>query len=249
METKIHATAVVEAGARIGAGCEIMAGAVITRFCDLGEGVTVYPCAVLGGDPQDLHFDRAVESRVRIGSGTVVREHVTVHRSTRAEGATVVGERCFLMAGCHVAHDCAVADDVVVANAVQLAGHVQVGPYCFLGGGAVFHQFCRVGRGAMVSGGSRIALDVPPFLMAAERNEVIGLNVVGLRRRGVAREAIRELKEAFRAVYFRAGNIRELAAERAASAVTAEAREFLTFFAGGKRGFARARRDGEADDE
>jgi UDP-N-acetylglucosamine acyltransferase len=132
---------------------------------------------------------------------------------------------------------------------VLLAGHVRIADHVFVGGGAVFHQFVRVGEGAMVGGLGGIGLDLPPFVMAAERNQVIGLNLVGLKRRGVAREAIRELKAAFRTVYFTPGNIREVAARALAGDaggrfVTPEARRFLDFFAGGTRGFARTRRGG-----
>jgi UDP-N-acetylglucosamine acyltransferase len=249
--SQIHPTAIVEEGAEIGRDCTIHAYAIVRRGTVLGERVTVHPFAVVGGDPQDLHFDPATESGVRIGSGTTIREHVTVSRSTKAGTSTTIGENCFLMASSHVAHDCQVGSNVVVANAVLLAGHVHVGDNCFLGGNAMFHQFVRVGEGAIVSGGSRIAQDIPPFAMAAERNEVIGFNLIGLKRRGVARESIRELKDAFRVVYFTPGNIREVAAKALGGEQfrTAEARRFLEFFVSGKRGFARARRDGPADED
>lgn len=247
----IHPTAIIEEGVQLGAGCIIHAYAHIRRHSILAENVVVHPFAVVGGDPQYLKFDPATVSHVRIGAGTVLREHVTVNRAVHAGHVTEIGARCFLMAGAHVAHDCVVGDDVVLANQVLLAGHVTVGAFTFLGGGSGFHQFCRIGPGAMVSGGARIAQDIPPFAMAAERNEIIGLNLVGLKRRGFPREAIREIKEAFRAVYFTPGNIREVA--RAALAGdgfrTAEAREFLTFFTEGKRGFARARREADAGGE
>jgi UDP-N-acetylglucosamine acyltransferase len=238
----IHPSAIVEPGARLGAGCELMAGAIVTRHCVLGDRVVVYPYAVLGGDPQDLKFDRATESSVVIGTGTVVREHVTVHRSTRPGGATTVGENCLLMAGCHVGHDGALGNHVILANGVLLAGHCAVGDHAFLSGHAVFHQFVRVGEGAMVSGRAGIGMDLPPFTLAAERNELIGLNLVGLKRRGVPREAVAELKELFRAVCCAPGNPRALAAARLAGARSPEARKFLEFFAAGTRGFARARR-------
>jgi UDP-N-acetylglucosamine acyltransferase len=150
------------------------------------------------------------------------------------------------MANVHIGHDCVVGDEVVLANNVMLAGHVEIGAFTFVGGGAGVHQFCRIGGSAMISGLSRLSLDVPPYAMAAERDEVIGLNLVGLKRRGVARESVQELKEAFRAVYFGSGNLRALAGARLEEARTEEARRFLAFFAGGKRGFARARREGRA---
>jgi UDP-N-acetylglucosamine acyltransferase len=162
---------------------------------------------------------------------------------------TVVGARCFIMAGAHVAHDCVVADDVVLANNVLLAGHVVIGPFTFVGGGAAIHQFCRIGEGAMVGGLGRVTLDVPPFTMIAERDDIIGFNVVGLKRRGFARETIRELKEVYRTVYGTPGNIRNVAASLLATAVSAEARRFLEFFTQGKRGVARPSRTVPADAE
>jgi len=245
----IHPTAIVEPGAQLGAGCVVQAHAIVTQHCVLADGVVVHPFAVVGGDPQYLKFDPATASGVRVGAGTVIREHCTINRSICAGKSTTIGARCFLMANSHVGHDSDVADDVVLANNVMLAGHVSVGGNTFLGGGAGIHQFCRIGEGVMVSGLSRIAQDIPHFTMAAERNEVIGLNLVGLKRRGLPRESIREIKDAFRAVYFAPGNIRDLAraALEGGKFASPEARQFLAFFAEGKRGFARARREGDED--
>ena len=247
----IHPAAIVEDGAQLGTGCRLHAYAVVKKHAVLGDGVEVHSFAVIGGDPQYLKFDPATVSHARVGAGTVLREHVTVNRSIHAGQATVVGARCFLMTNAHVAHDCALGDDVVLANNVMLAGHVSVGDACFIGGGAAMHQFARLGEGSIISGLARMAQDVPPFAMAAERNEIIGLNLVGLKRRGVSRDAMRELKDAFRAVYHAPGNIRALA--RAALEDgrfrTAEARRFLEFFTAGKRGFARARRGAAAEEQ
>ncbi|MBL9213038.1 MAG: acyl-ACP--UDP-N-acetylglucosamine O-acyltransferase [Opitutaceae bacterium] len=247
----IHPTAIVEPGATLGADCEIMAYAVVTRHVVLGDRVVVHPFAVVGGDPQYLKFDRASETQVRIGAGTVIREHVTINRSIQPGKSTVVGAGCFLMAASHVAHDCEVADNVVLANAALLAGHVVVGANTFLGGGAASHQFCRSGESVMVAGHASITRDVPHFTMVAERDDVIGFNVVGLKRRGFSRVAIAELKAAFQDVYFTPGNIRDVAAQRLAAGTfeTAEAKRFLEFFAGGKRSFARARRASGSNDE
>lgn len=243
-DATIHPTAIVEPGAQLGAGCEIMAGAIVTKHCVLGERVVVHPFAVLGGDPQYLKFDRATASGVRIGADTVIREHVTINRSIHAGKFTVLGENCFMMAASHVAHDCEVGNHVVFANAALLAGHVSAGDHAFFGGGAAVHQFCRIGDSVMVAGNASITRDVPHFTLVAERDDVIGFNVVGLKRRGFPREAIAELKAAFHDVYFTPGNIREIATALLASGkyCTAEARRFLEFFGAGKRGIARARR-------
>jgi UDP-N-acetylglucosamine acyltransferase len=247
----IHPTAIVEDGARLGPGCVVHAHAIIRRHALLGEAVVVHPFAVVGSDPQDLKFDPATESGARVGARTVLREHVTINRATRPGGWTEVGADCFLMTASHVAHDCAVGDHVVMANAVLLAGHVQIGARAFLGGAATFHQFVRVGETAMISGVARVAQDVAPFAMAAERNEIIGLNLVGLKRRGFARDTVAEIKRAFRAVYLAPGNIRELAATALQHGAyhSAEARQFLEFFTTGRRGFARARRAGAMTEE
>jgi UDP-N-acetylglucosamine acyltransferase len=244
MSTVIHPTAIVEAGAQLGADCEIHAHAIVRKHCVLGDRVAVHPFAVLGGDPQYLKFDSSLVSGVRIGAGSVVREHVTINRSIHAGGWTALGDNCFLMASTHVAHDCALGNNVIMANAALLAGHVSVGDHTFFGGAAAVHQFCRIGESVMVAGHAAITRDVPHFVMVAERDDVIGFNVVGLKRRGFSRAASAELKAAFQAVYFTPGNIRDVAAQRLLTGAfeSAEARRFLEFFAGGKRSFARARR-------
>jgi UDP-N-acetylglucosamine acyltransferase len=240
----IHPTAIIESGAQIGTDCEIHAYAVITRHAVLGDRVVVHPFAVIGGDPQYLKFEPATRSFATIGSGTTIREHVTVNRSIHAGKATSIGEACFIMQGAHVGHDCEVGSNVVLANQALLAGHVSIGNHAFIGGNASIHQFVRIGESVMLGGVARITRDLAPFTMAAERDEVSGLNLVGIKRRGLPPEAIRELKDAFREVYHTRGNIRELAAKALADGryTTVEAKQFLEFFSGGKRGFARTGR-------
>jgi len=244
----IHPTAIIEPGARLGQDCEIGAYAIITRHAVLGDRVVVHPFCVVGGDPQYLRFDSTTPSGVRIGQGTVLREHVTVNRSIYPNQDTVVGEHCFLMASSHVAHDCVVGNHVVLANAALLAGHVTVGPYAFIGGSAAIHQNVRVGESVMVGGIARISRDLAPYTIVAERDEVSGLNLVGLRRRGFSAETLHELKAAFRAVYFGSGRIRDLAAKALSEGgyVTDEAKRFLSFFGEGKRNFARTSHRGSA---
>ena len=247
----IHPTAIIEPGAQLGHGCRIHAHAVITRHCRLADDVTDHAFAVLGGDPQYLGFAPATEAGVVIGAGTVIREHCTINRSIHAGRDTVIGSQCLLMANVHVGHDCGVEDGVVLANNVMLAGHVTVGRGTFIGGGAGVHQFCRIGETVMIGGLSRLAQDVPPCVMAAERNEVIGLNVVGMKRRGIAREAVTELKDAYRVVYGGPGSLREAARDALSAGRyrTSEAQRFLAFFTEGRRGFARPRRPGRAAPE
>jgi UDP-N-acetylglucosamine acyltransferase len=250
-QSSIHPTALIEAGALLGEGCVIHAHALIGRHCRLEDGVVVHPYAVLGGDPQDLGFKPQTPSGVHIGARTVIREHVTVNRATKPGESTRVGADCFLMTGCHVAHDCHVGERVVIANAVLLAGHVHIGDRAFLGGGAIIHQYVRIGESVMIGGGGRISSDVAPFCLATERNTVYGLNMVGLRRRGLKREVLAEIKQAFRETLARGGNLRERAAEQMASGryLSAEARAFLEFLTAGRRTLARVRHDAAADEE
>jgi len=249
MKSSIHPTAIVEPGAQLGEGCVLHAGAIVKACAVLGERVTVHPYAVVGGDPQVLKFDTSIPTGVKVGSGTIIREYVTINRSTEKGLNTEVGSNCLLMANSHVAHDAILGDNIVVANAVLVAGHVVVSNHVIMGGGSAYHQFTRIGEGAIIGGLSRITQDIPPFVMAAERDEVAGLNLIGLRRRGVPREAIVEIKEAFRLVYFTKGNIREIATRALAEGAfkSAQARQFLEFITLGKRGIARARRNAAAD--
>jgi len=244
MPVLLHPTAIIESGAELGVDVEVMAHAVVTRHARLGDGVVVHPGAVIGGEPQYLAFDRATTSRVEIGPRTVLRENVTINRSIHAGGVTRVGARCLFMANSHAGHDCEVADDVVLANNAMLAGHVSVGANSFIGGGAGIHQFCRIGAVAMVAGLARVTRDVPPCTMVAERDELIGLNLVGLKRRGWPRATIMEIKMAYRAILAAGvGNPREAAARLADPQHSVEARDFVAFFAGGKRGFIRPAED------
>ena len=236
----------IEAGVVIGDGCVIGSGVVLRRGTRLGAGVHVHSQAVLGGLPQDYAFDPSVASGVEIGDGTVIRECVTVNRATAPGAATRVGKNGMLMACSHVAHDATVGDHVTLANGALIAGHVTVGDRAFISGNAVVHQFNRVGPGTMVAGGAVITLDVPPYAMAADRNGLIGFNLVGMRRAGMPRASIAELKRAWRLVYAPgAFNAAENArgALDAGGFVSDEALTFLRFFAepGRRHGHARPR--------
>lgn len=246
--TRIGAFAVVEADAVLGEGCTIGEHAVVRSGCELGRGVVIDSFAVVGGTAQ-MRGDVPLGGRVRIGARSVLREGVTVNRPTKADGVTSVGADCMLMANSHVGHDCVVGDNVTLANNVMLAGHVYVGAGTFLGGGAGVHQFVRIGQGVMVGGNASISYDVPPFAIAAERNQIHGLNVVGLRRSKMPHDQVVDLKRCYHSVYCGPGDlrarVRALLAERVCCADT-PGRRFLEFFAGGKRGFCRPRlRDGE----
>ncbi len=231
--------AIVEDDVVIGDGTEIRAHAVVKRFTTLGAANRVHEGAVLGGEPQDLSF-RDLETRLLIGDRNVIREGVTIHRSTKAGGATVVGSDCFLMAYVHLAHDNRIGDRVIMANNVMLAGHVEVGERAFVGGGAGVHQFCRVGRLAMVGGNAKVVQDCLPFVITdGHPARARGLNVVGLRRAGVAPPQLRTLKEAYR-LLVRSGLRLEPALERMAALRDPLVDEIVAFVRGSRRGFAHA---------
>jgi UDP-N-acetylglucosamine acyltransferase len=230
--------AIIEAHVSIGNDCEIAAHAVIKKGSKLGDKVKVDHFAVIGGDPQDLHFKTSISSNVSIGDATVIREHVTIHRATTEGGATLIGKNNFIMAGAHVAHDCVTGDHIILANGCMLGGHVHVGDNAFISGGVAVHQFCRVGNGSITSGNAVITEDVPPHGLAHSRNQISGLNLVGMRRRGLSNEVIAEIKRAYHWVYTPQGNCISLAesALKSDNYATSEAKEFLSFFLGGKRG-------------
>lgn len=236
----------IEENVLLGEGVKIANFAVVKSGTVLGDHVRVDHFAVVGGDPQYLKFDPATPSRAEIGAHTVIREGVTVNRSIHASEATRVGEHGFLMANSHVGHDCQIGAHVVLANGVLLGGHVTIGDHVFIGGNAAVHQFCRIGEGAMIGGVARITYDVPPFVTAANENEVAGLNLIGLKRRGFTEEEIADLKRCYRAVYLSkpAGS----PAKKAASALindlptTERGRQFLRFFdCKDSRGYIRSR--------
>jgi len=230
--------AIIEANVSIGNECEISAQAIIKKGSVLGDKVKVDHFAVIGGDPQDLHFNPSTSSNVSIGDATVIREHVTIHRATSEGGTTHVGKNNFIMAGAHVAHDCTTGNHVILANGCMLGGHVNVGDHAFVSGGVTVHQFCRIGKGSMTSGNAVITEDVPPHGLAHSRNQISGLNLVGMRRRGYSNEVIAEIKKAYHWVYASGGNCVALAqsALKSGEFNTPEALEFLNFFLGGKRG-------------
>lgn len=235
--------AVVEAGAQIGERCNIRAHAVVTGFAVLGSEVDVHSFAVIGGPPQSIGFDESTRSFVRVGAGAILRESVTVQRSMLENGETVIGEKSFLMAYSHVGHDCRLGRQVILANNVMLAGHVEIGDHAFVGGGAGIQQFTRIGEGVMLGGLVPVTRDIPPFTMCGDRNELSGLNLIGLKRRNVSHEAIAELKSLFARVYGANKPIVEAAAVLAeGGAASDEGRRFLGFFAGCKQGVSRPRR-------
>ena len=224
----IHPTAIIAPGARIAASATIGAFCVVGEHVELadgvtlvshvavdgltviGEGTTVYPFASLGHRPQDLKY-KGEQSRLIIGKNNQVREQVTMNPGTEGGGMlTQVGDDCLFMVGSHVAHDCIVGNGCIFANNATLAGHVTVGDYAVLGGLSAVHQFVRIGRQVMVGGMTGVENDVIPYAaVTGNRAHLSGLNLVGLKRRGLAREDIHALRNAYRLLFAPEGTMAE----------------------------------------
>ena len=250
---RIHPTAIVDPNAKIGQGAAIgpfsIVGSEVTIGDDtivqshvviegevaIGRGNSVGHGAIIGGPPQDVSFSPERKTKVEIGDDNIIREYCTIHRGSPDGSVTKIGDKNFLMAGAHVGHNCLVGNNVVIANNCLLAGHVRVDDGAFLGGGSTFHQFMHIGRLVMVQGSSAFGKDLPPFVVAAERNCVFGLNIIGLRRAGVSDKDRDEIKAAFKLIYLSGLNTSQALEKAEAMAFGAPAREFLDFVAGSKK--------------
>jgi UDP-N-acetylglucosamine acyltransferase len=191
----------------IGDGTWIGPNATVMYGARIGKNCKVFPSAVVSGIPQDLKF-KGEETTAEIGDNTTIREGVTVNRGTVAAGKTVVGTNCLLMAYSHIGHDCFIGNNCIIGNATGLAGEVKVDDWAILSGGTLVHQFARIGAHVMIGGGSKIRIDVPPFIKAdREPLSYMGLNSVGLTRRGFEKERIDEIHNIYRAFYQNGMNI------------------------------------------
>jgi UDP-N-acetylglucosamine acyltransferase len=233
---------VVEAGVVLGSGCNLAGRVTIKSGTVLGRDNLVLEGTVLGGMPQHLHMPEC-PGTVEIGDGNVFRENCTVHRALEAGHVTRIGNHCLFMVGAHAAHDCTIADNVVLTNGTMLGGHVSVGERAYIGGAVAVHQFCRIGRLAMIGGLARVVRDVPPFVtLDGDTAMVVGLNKVGLRRGGFTSSDITQLKSAYRVIYRSGLMWQEMLDTLRLQFPIGPAAEFLPFFAGGKRGFVQERR-------
>jgi UDP-N-acetylglucosamine acyltransferase len=250
---KIHPTAIVDPDAKIGEGVEIGPFSFIGPHVTIGDNTIVQSHvvtesevaigrgnfighgAIIGVPPQDVSFSVERKTKVEIGDDNIIREYCTIHRGSPDGSATTIGDKNFVMSGAHIGHNCVIGNNVVIANSCLLAGHVRVDDGAFLGGGSTFHQFMHIGRLVMVQGSSAFGKDLPPFVIAAERNYVFGLNTVGLRRAGVSANDRDEIKQAFNLVYLSGLNTSQALQKAAAISLGAPAREFLDFVAASKK--------------
>jgi UDP-N-acetylglucosamine acyltransferase len=257
MSARIHPTAIVDAGAELGADVEVGPGVIIGPHCIVGDGTVIGPHSVLeeyvrigqqvkigvgvvlGGKPQDLKF-KGEETWVEVGDRTTIREYTTINRGTAQSYRTTVGTDCFLMSYVHLAHDCHVGDGVIISNGTQLAGHVTIGDRAILSGLCAVHQFAKIGRFAFIGGCSRVPKDVPPYVKAVGNPlKLYGLNSIGLQRNGFSPEVIAELKRAYR-MFFRSDlNISQaLEQARAELSMGPEVQAFIDFVDASQRGIA-----------
>jgi len=232
--------ATVEGTVKIGAGTVVQQGAILRGHVTIGEKCQIFPYACIGMKTQDLKYKEGSVSYVEIGDRTVIREFATVHLGTADGEKTIIGNDCLFMAYCHAAHGVILGNHVICSNGVQLAGDVHIQDWAIIGGCSAAHQFCTVGKHAMVGGMVKIRQDVPPFMlcdMEDNSQKVIGPNVVGLKRRGFSTEVIQALKEAFRFIYH-SGMNRTQALERVENDVEQfdEVREFVAFYRNSTRG-------------
>ncbi len=229
--TTIHNNVIIGEGTWIGSNVTIMEGARIGKNCN------IFPGAVISAPPQDLKY-KGEETTVIIGDNTTVRECATIHKGTSDRMKTVIGKNCLIMAYCHVAHDCLVGDNCIFSNNSTLAGHVTIGDNVILAGLVAVHQFVSIGQHAFVTGGSLVRKDVPPYVKAArEPLSYVGINSVGLRRRGIPSEKIREVQNIYRILYQKNYNNSQAAQIiEAEMEATPERDEILQFIRDSQRG-------------
>jgi UDP-N-acetylglucosamine acyltransferase len=209
---------VIDGNAVIGEKCQLKAHVHVTGHTTIGARTRIAPFVSLGSAPQSTKY-RGGPTRLVIGADCDIRENVTMNIGTEDDGGvTTVGDRCFLMVGTHVAHDCHVGNDVTFANNVLLGGHVSVGDRVVFGGSAAVRQFVRIGEGAMIVGLTGVRADVIPYGMAhGPLANLVGLNVVGLRRRGVSRTDLHRIRDAYQAIFFGPGNFADRVKEASAT--------------------------------
>lgn len=231
--------AVIEQDVRIGSETRVGAHSVIKRYSHIGTHNTIAEHTVIGGTPQDLSFKDA-PTYVQIGNHNLIREGVTIHRASKVDTATRIGDHNYLMAYSHVAHDCILGDHIVMANNVMLAGHVSIGDRAFLSGAVGVHQFCRVGTLCMIGGIAKITQDCLPYMTYDGAPALArGLNLIGLKRAGFATDVVRQLKDAYR-IIFRSGLALKDALARLEELPSTEVAQLVDFTRRTKRGFHRA---------
>ncbi|NLI09581.1 MAG: acyl-ACP--UDP-N-acetylglucosamine O-acyltransferase [Elusimicrobia bacterium] len=256
--TKIHPSAVISPDAKIADGVEIGPYSVIGPEVEIGEGTYVGPhcvieyskigkrnnifaSAFIGAPPQDYKY-HGEKTYLEIGDENLIREGVSLHRGSPLTGLTKIGSGCFFMANSHVGHDCRLGNGIIMVNSAAAAGHTHIGDKAIISGLVGIHQFTRIGKYAMLSGGSMANLDIIPYVTAqGDRARPVGLNVVGLKRNGFSTEAIKAIKHVFKTLFFKNLKMKEALDKLYAENLPKEAVEILDFCKESKRGIARPR--------
>lgn len=247
-EVRVGPYAIIETGCVIGDFCEVRAHAVIGKGTLMGSRNQIGYGAVIGAEPQDYAY-KGGRSWVEIGSGNKIREYVTIHRATREDSATSIGNDNFLMGGVHVGHDAEIGNRAILANNSLLSGHVKVEDGAFLGGATIVHQHTRIGRLVITRGGTRLGKDVPPYFMATDTNLVSGINRIGLRRAGFSQDTRRAIQAAFELLYRSNLNVSQALEELGRKFHLPEIAHLIDFIRASKRGICRGAGGGRADEE
>ncbi len=220
----------IEKDVEIGQGTWIGSNVTIMEGARIGKNCKIFPGAVISAIPQDLKFG-GEKSEVVIGDNTTVRECVTINRGTKITGKTNIGENCLLMAYSHIAHDCKIGENCVIVNGVALGGHITIGDWVIIGGLSAVHQFVHIGSHAMISGGALVRKDVPPFVKAArEPLSFVGINSIGLRRRGFANDKIQEIQDIYRILFQQNNNNTQAVTKIEAELPVTEERDKIVSF-------------------
>jgi len=234
---EIGPNVVIEGPVVVGAETKVYPNAYLSGWTRIGTRCQIHPGAVIGHLPQDFHFG-GERSFCEVGDGTIIREFASVHRGTQPESKTIIGKECFLLAYSHVGHNCILGDGAKVYNNTALSGHVEVGRNAIVSGHSLIHQFVRIGDLVMVGGGTRLGMDVPPFMMCMGESEVIGINVIGLKRAGFSAEERESVKQAYRTLYRGSMPFRQAVAALEAMPPTECLKRILAFLRSpSKRGF------------
>jgi len=235
---EVGAYAIVEDGARIGKNVKLYPRVYVYGGTEIGEGTKVHVGAVLGDIPQDMAFEDK-KTYLKIGKNNTIREYVTIHRGTKENTSTEIGDENFFMAVSHAGHNCKIGNKVVLANGVLLGGYVQVDDRVFISGNVIIHQFCHIGTLAMIGGFSGISKDIPPYMLVRGLSMVRSLNMVGLKRAGFTEDVMKEMKEAFKLLYKSDLNTTQALEKIVTLKPGKEVKELINFIKSSKKGIAK----------
>ncbi|NQT32639.1 MAG: acyl-ACP--UDP-N-acetylglucosamine O-acyltransferase [Candidatus Omnitrophica bacterium] len=230
---------IIEDGVIVQAGTKIMANAYICKGTEISEGTAIHMGAVIGHEPQDYGY-KGEETLTKIGKNCIIREYVTIHRGSGEGTSTVIGDNNFIMCQVHLGHNCVTEESVIIASGALLAGHVLVEKGVFISGGTAFHQFCRVGRYAMIGGFTGVNKDVPPYVIVRGPSMIGGVNIVGLTRAGFSKDQIQNIRKAYKILYREDLNTEDALIRIKEELPADEAVDhFVSFIQGSKRGICK----------